>query len=156
MGPLTAAAIELRWAVHAVYLLGAVDRLNLPRLTAAEHLARRILQIQRAVVRNPRAPDFEALEVFGRHLPSTSQPMRSPYFDKFVTEEQKVSAFLLRQHRLFKEEVTAQRGGGKAPVGPAGGGTGSGDTAPLTKKAKQRAKAAAAKAAKKEKADDSE
>ena len=156
MGPRTALAIELRWAVHTVYLLGAVDRLNLPKLTAAEHLARRILQIQRAVVRNPRAPDFEALEVFGRHLPSTSQPMRSPHFDKFVTEEQKVSAFLLKQHRLFKEEVNAQRGGGKAPAGPAAGGTSGGDTAPLTKKAKQRAKAAAAKAAKKEKDDDSE
>ena len=92
---------------HCFYLLSAVDRLNLSRLHAAEHLSRRILQIQRAARKNPRNPSFEGLEVFGRHLPGVSQPLRTAEFDKFVTDAQKVDAFVMKQDRLMREETAA-------------------------------------------------
>ena len=106
-GPKTQLATELRWLTHALYLLGAIDRLNLPKLHAAEHISRRILQIQRAARKNPRTPCFEGLEVFGRHLPGVSQPLRTSEFDKFATGAQKVDAFIMKQDRLIREESAA-------------------------------------------------
>eukprot|EP00974_Lingulodinium_polyedra_P005533 521272-Lingulodinium_polyedra.AAC.1 len=40
------------------------DKLNQWNLATAEHPSRRALMIQRAVKRNPRAPDFDGLGVY--------------------------------------------------------------------------------------------
>ena len=105
-------AVELRWLVFGLHLMATQDRLNLPRITTSEHFARRILQIQKATRRNPKAPDFTGLEAYTAHLGGGAAPMRTPTFDKFVMEEQKSAAFLLKQARLLREE---RRSGGQPP-----------------------------------------
>ena len=109
LGAKSSQAIELRWTVHALHLLGSADRLNLRRITAAEHLARRVLQIQRAVRKDPRSPLFEGLDAYSRHLLGFLQPMRVPEFDKVVTEAQKVDALIMNQDCFMREETAASR-----------------------------------------------
>ena len=47
---------------------------------------------------NPRNPSFEGLEVYARHLPRVSQPLRMSEFGKFVTDA---------QDRLMRRETAA-------------------------------------------------
>ena len=40
-------------------------------------------------------------------MPGVSQPLRTSEFDKFVTDAQKVDAFIMKQDRLIREEAAA-------------------------------------------------
>jgi hypothetical protein len=51
--------------LHCVHLMITYDDLNPYNLAFAEHLARRLVVIQRAVKRNQLAPDFDGLEILG-------------------------------------------------------------------------------------------
>ena len=74
------------------------------RLHTAEHIARRLLQIQKAIRSSPKAPTFDGLDAYLRHMPMASQAMRTPKFDAHVMETQKTEAFILKQARLEEEE----------------------------------------------------
>ena len=72
-------------------------------------------------MKNPRNPSFEGLEVYARHLPGVSQPLRTAEFNKFVTDAQKTDAFVMKQDRLMREETAAvQRQSPPAPAAPTG------------------------------------
>ena len=43
-----------------------------------------------------------------RHMGGPASSHRTPKFDKYVTEEQKVDAFILKQSRLAREEAEAE------------------------------------------------
>ncbi len=90
-----------------MWLLGCVDRLDLLHLSAGEHLARRILQIQRAVRKNPTNPEFDSLDVYMRHAAAVTGTVFAPTFDKHVSEIHKNEAQVLKQHRWSKEEEDA-------------------------------------------------
>ena len=98
-------AVEFSHHVHSLYLLHCVDRLDGRALATGEHVARRLLQVQRAVRRNPRAPDFEGLEGYMRHSDGASGVALSPAFDKHIAELQKTEATVLKFQRLAREEV---------------------------------------------------
>ena len=115
LGNRSGLAVELRWLVFGLHMMATRDRLNLPRIATSEHFARRILQIQKATRRNPKAPDFTGLEAYTSHLGGGTAPMRTPAFDKFVMEAQKSQAFLLKQARLLREEL---RSGGQPSNDP--------------------------------------
>ena len=53
------------WTLYAIYCL---DRLNGMALACAEHISRRVIQIQKATMKNFRSPDFEGLDSVMRHL----------------------------------------------------------------------------------------
>ena len=93
--------------MHGLWLEGCVDRVNSRQLASAEHRARRLLQIQRAVRKNPRNPEFDGLESFMMHMPSSAGVAHAPKFDKYIAEEQKTQAQILKQQRMQKEEVDA-------------------------------------------------
>ena len=97
-------AIEFMQAVYTLFYLVCHDLLDGRHLVAAEHVARRILQIQKAVRRNPKSPDFEGLEVYGRHMTDSSGSVFAPTFDKHVAETQRAAAITLKQDRLNREE----------------------------------------------------
>ena len=103
-----AVAIELRVHLFTLWVMAVHDRLNLPRLVCAEHVARRSLQLMAASRRNPRAPDWAGLDAYLRHLGGPSAPLRTPAFDQFVTDAQKTEAFILKQSRLVREENAAE------------------------------------------------
>ena len=116
LGPKSSVAIELRGHIFSLMLMGTVDRLNLGKSSAAEHISRRALQLMKAARRNPKSPDFETLEPYTRHMgPLGGGTVRTPTFDKFVTEVQKNEAYILKQGRLMQEEVAAWA---KASSGP--------------------------------------
>ena len=102
------ATIEFKVHVYSLHALAVVDRLNSPQLTAAEHVARRCLQIMKAMRKNARSPDYEGLEPYLRHMRGPASTHRTPQFAKYVTEEQNTDAFILKQSRLAREEADAE------------------------------------------------
>ena len=92
------------WTLHAAY---CIDKLNGTSLASCEHSARRILQIQKAVARSPRAPDFETLEGIMKHSSRIGGTAHTPAFDKDVSEHQRQEGLMMKNARLAREE-TAQ------------------------------------------------
>ena len=76
--------------IHTIWLMRCVDSLDGANLASAEHLCRRILQIQRAVRRNPRAPDYEGLEGFTEHMVDGAMGVPTADFDRHIAELQPV------------------------------------------------------------------
>ena len=81
-----------------------LDRLDCYRLTSAEHVARRILQIQKAVRRNARSPNFENLSESMTHTADSSGTVSAPVFDRHVADRQHEEAQVIKQTRLAREE----------------------------------------------------
>ena len=90
-----------------MWLLVVVGRTDPGRLAAGEQIARLILQIQRAVRKNAAAPDFEGLDFYSRHCADITGVVRTPTFDRFVSDLQKAEAQVLKQQRLSREEIEA-------------------------------------------------
>eukprot|EP00974_Lingulodinium_polyedra_P098710 9566594-Lingulodinium_polyedra.AAC.1 len=67
-------------------------------------MARRALQIQRAVRRCPRHPSFDGLDVMLSSQLDESGGIVTSRFDAFVAEEQKSRAQVMKQQRMWAEE----------------------------------------------------
>ena len=100
--------IEFNYLVHTLWLMTCVDRLDGYRLVSSEHVARRILQIQSAVKKNARSPDFEGLSEYMKHAGEVSGRVSAPTFEKHIAERQRDAAQILKQNRLAKEEGEAE------------------------------------------------
>jgi hypothetical protein len=87
-----------------LHMICCIDRLNVFQLASSEYLCRRLLQIQRAVRRSPRSPDFEGLEAFTSHSLDPSGGVLAVGFDRHVASVQKDEAFILKQQRMAREE----------------------------------------------------
>ena len=103
----SALAHELRVLFHALALLIGVDRIDPHQSAAAEHLCRRILQVQKAVRRNPKAPDFEGLEAYMAHAADPSLALAASSFEAHIGDVLKAESAILKQSRLAKEEWSA-------------------------------------------------
>ena len=135
----TGLAVEFRCLVFALHMFAVVDRLCLPYIACAEHLSRQTLQIMKATRRSPRSPDFDGPEAYLLHLGAAVSGVRTPAFDKYITEVQRNDAYVLKQQRLTQEEEAAVekrasgggggRGAGGGGRGGGGGGRGEGDGA---------------------------
>jgi hypothetical protein len=73
-------------------------------LAGAEHLARRVIQIHRAVRRNARAPDFVGLGSYLLHMGEGEAAWPAPDFDRHVAGLMRDEAHVLKQHRVAREE----------------------------------------------------
>ena len=104
VGPRAAVAIEVVMILQGFWMMACIDGLNLYQLTSAEHQARRVLQIQRAVRANARSPDFRGLDAYMRHMPDASGLAYTPLFDQYITTEQRTDAQIMKQQRMQKEE----------------------------------------------------
>ena len=121
INPRSSLATEMAVITYALWSLICMDRLDAGHLVSAEHLARRFLQIQRAVRRSPKSPDFSGLEIYGRHMAEITPTAYAPNFDKFVAASMKDEAQTLKQARLTREEQDADEKR-RNPKGPQGGG----------------------------------
>ena len=92
-----------------------VDRLDPFHNSALEHSCRRMLQIQQAIRRSPKSPDFEGLDEYMRHSDDLKGHVVAPKFDAHIMERRKAGSMILKQSRLQREEVAAdsKRRGGK-------------------------------------------
>ena len=119
LAPRSALGIEFSYLIHSLWLQAVVDRLDCYRLASAEHLARRVLQVQKAVRRNPRSHDFENLTEYMRHAADATGTVSALVFDRHVADRQRDEAQVMKQTRLAREENDEDK---KRKRGPKGGG----------------------------------
>ena len=101
-----AVAHELTNVMYSLWLMACSDGIDLHHSAAAEHMARRFLQSQMAIVRNPRNPDFDTLEMYMEHT-RASGLIAAPRFEAEMAERMKSQAFVLKQMRLSRDEEQA-------------------------------------------------
>ena len=89
------------------WLMLCVDRIDALNVSGVEFAARRLLMIQRAVRRNPRAPDFEGLECFTTNAIDSAGGVATLEFEKFMADIQKAEAQVLKQQRMARVETEA-------------------------------------------------
>ena len=109
----------------AVAHLVTCDQYNLGVPPGAELPPRYLYQIEAAVSRNPRAPDYADLESLVGSSVNESGALILPGFAKHVAELQRAEAFTLQQRRQYHTEMS-HLGGGGGSSGGRGGGDGSG------------------------------
>ena len=105
--PRSGTAVEMQVLVYTIWSMAVVDRLDLGHLASAEHLARRFLQIQRAVKKSPKQPDYSGLDVYMRHMSEITPTAYAPHFDKFIAGTMKDEAVTMKSHRMNLEETDA-------------------------------------------------
>ena len=94
------------------------DGLDGVNLASVEMIVRRLIQIETAVRRNPKSPDFTGLESLLEATEDETGGAVLPDFFTWLSSQQKDQAQILKQFRFFKEEQvsaaktkTAQGGG---------------------------------------------
>ena len=107
VAPKSPLAHEHKNLIYLYWYFVCVDLLDPTQSAAMEATSRGILQLQRAVRKNPKAPDFVGLEPYLRHIPDASKGAHAPKFDSFVAETNKAEAGWLKQARLQQEEEEA-------------------------------------------------
>jgi hypothetical protein len=107
VGEKSGIAREHRFLLEFLRLLVQWDQLDITSLAGAELVVRRIFQIETAVKKNPRQPDFEGLEYLLETAVDSSGGAVMPQITKWLGENQRNDAFVLKQMRLWSEEKTA-------------------------------------------------
>ena len=117
----TAQAHEHKHLCEALRLAVSLDQLDVSNLASMEHLARRLVQLETAVARNPVHPDYTGLSALADGPISSLGQARTPKFTMWVTERQKEQANIMRQQRLYAQELSDTSGGGKGGKSPGKG-----------------------------------
>ena len=97
-------AIEFLLLFNYLSLMNSYDLLSPLNSASAELIARRALQIQKAIKRNPRAPDFEGLDHYLIGALDSGGGAAALSFDKFVADKQRDEGQMMKQSRLLREE----------------------------------------------------
>ena len=98
---------EHRFILEVLRLLLQYDQLECSSLAGAELLLRRLYQIELAVRKSPKAPDYDGLEFLLETAVDTSGAAVLPSIAKWLGETQHKEAFTLKQMRLWTEERAA-------------------------------------------------
>jgi hypothetical protein len=80
-------------------------------LAGAEYLARRAIQVQRAVRANPKCPTFQGLEKMCDHTLDEATGLATQDFTKHFADISEADARIMKQQRLLRSELKAQTGG---------------------------------------------
>ena len=76
-------------------------------LASFEHVVRRVHQLEAAVRKNPKAPDFDGLDHLLETAVDSSGAAVTPAIAAWLADKQKDEAFILKQQRLWGEERRA-------------------------------------------------
>ena len=120
-----AVAITHRNIFAVLHLLQSYDQIDLLNMAGADYLARWALMIQAATKKSPKAPVFAGLDHFLSHSFDECGGVVTSDFSKFIADEQKSEAMVMKQHRLWHEEQLADdktRNRDKEKDKPKGGG----------------------------------
>jgi len=94
--------------IETLRLLVCFDMLDPTSLASAEMLCRRMFVLEQAVGRNPKHPDYDGLDpVCGTTL-SEVGAVSAPLFSAWLASVNKDEAVVMKQHRLLREERTAE------------------------------------------------
>ena len=96
-----------------------IDQLDPSQCVGCEYRIRRLLQIEAAVDRNPKVPDFEGLEMMLTSAVAPSGAVITDKFSEWLAGRQRDAAQSMKQGRLLREERAAEqkRRGGKGGKG---------------------------------------
>ena len=97
---------EHKFLLDLFRMLMEYDQVDPSSLAGVELLTRRIYQIEIAVDRNPRQPDFEGLDALVETSTKSSGSVNVPSMAKWFSQHQQSEAFVLKQMRLWAEEKT--------------------------------------------------
>ena len=86
-------------------MLQSWDQVDLPNLAGGEYLARRAIQIQRAVRNNPKAPSFVGLHRMLEHSLDEAGGLATTEFTQHFATMAEADARVLKQDRLFRTEL---------------------------------------------------
>lgn len=126
VGPKSAVAREHGMLSVCLRILMQFDQVDLTNIAGCEYLVRRMIQIEAAVKRNPRQPDFEGLDAILDSSVDTSGAALAPKFMEYVSGIQKSQALIYKAGRIWNEEQAALAKASKASgSGSKGGGGGS-------------------------------
>ena len=103
--PNSAVRNEHRTIFHAFALFQSWDQVDLPNTAGGEYLARRVIQIQRAVKVNPKQPNFTGLHKMVEHSLDETGGLSTKEFTKHFATEAEADARVLKQNRLYRSEV---------------------------------------------------
>ena len=107
VGEKSAAAREHRFLLDLLRLMVQYDQLDATCLASGELLVRRVVQIELAVKKNGKTPDYTGLECLMETAVDRSGAAVLPKLSKWIGETQSQEAFVLKQMRLWSEEKTA-------------------------------------------------
>ena len=116
VGEKAAVTKEHFYLTEALRYDATLDQLDMTQLVGAEFRVRRLLQIEAAVSRNPRMPDFEGLDLMLTSAVAPDGGIVTEKFTEWLTSRQRDAAQIMKQGRLLREERAAEgkrRGGGK-------------------------------------------
>ncbi|CAE8613579.1 unnamed protein product [Polarella glacialis] len=85
-------------------LLIIFDQVDLSNMAGGEQLIRWIIQIETAVERNPKLPDFSGLDIVTGATASSEGKALAPKFGEWITERMKSRATIWKSQRLYNEE----------------------------------------------------
>jgi hypothetical protein len=104
VGEKSNAGREHRFLLEVLRLLCQWDQLDPSSLASAEIMVRRVHQIEMAVKRNPKQPDYEGLDAILDTAIDSSGAVVLPSISSWLAEKQRDEAFVLKQNRLWSEE----------------------------------------------------
>jgi len=110
---------------EALGLLLQSDRLNVLNLAGTEFLMEYLVQVEQAVKRNPKAPDFSFMDEYLATGVDESGAVVVPKFQHHVSSQQRDRATTMKQQRLWAEELGYTHRGAASSGGGFGGGGGS-------------------------------
>ena len=116
-----AVAREHRLLCEILRLGAQWDQLDVSSSAAFELVVRRLFQIELAVKRNCKMPDFEGLDQLVETALDSSGAVIMPKVQNWLSDQQRDEAFILKQRRLWGEEIAAAA---KKKPDPPGGGDG--------------------------------
>jgi hypothetical protein len=119
---------EHRILCDAMRLFCSLDQLNAPNIAGIELLIRRLIQIEMAVDRSARAPDFTGLATVLAGPTTESGSAVTKNFTEWIAGRQRDRAQVMKQERIFREEskqdLNCKTSSGGASDGAAKGGGG--------------------------------
>ena len=81
-----------------------IDQVDLTQLVGSEYRVRRLLQIELAVERNPKQPDFEGLEIMLTSALAPAGGAATEKFSEWLIARQRDQTQIMKQGRLLREE----------------------------------------------------
>jgi len=86
----------------------SVDQLDPNHIICAELLVRYLVLIESATARNPKAPDWEGLDLIVNATMSSAGQVEVPKFNEWLSQVQRDTAQVMKQGRLLREERQAE------------------------------------------------
>ena len=104
VGERSAVCREHKLLLELLRIMVETDQVDITSLAGTELMLRRVFQIELAVERNPRSPDFEGLDAIMEVVTKPSGGVHLPELSKWFSDFQQKEAFTLKRFRLAAEE----------------------------------------------------